>query len=134
MDSGASDATPALPPSTMSSMSDMAVSPASVASSGHFPFSPSEMSGMGIDASALDTAFTSDVVNSGALELGSDNGAEGRRDSLGPLAQIPWNFSLSDLTSADLSNMGGKEHFRNSNLSINDEKTFKLCIHSHERL
>ncbi|XP_058100369.1 uncharacterized protein LOC131245136 isoform X8 [Magnolia sinica] len=101
MESGAADVGSVIPPgSAMSSISDMAVSPAS-ASSGHFPFTPSEMSGMGVDTSALDTAFTSDV----ASQLGADGGVGSTGDSLRSLAQIPWNFSLSDLT-ADLSNMG----------------------------
>ncbi|EYU32230.1 hypothetical protein ABFS82_02G173600 [Erythranthe guttata] len=89
----------------MSSMSDMPVSPTSVASSGHFPFSASDISGIGVDASGLDTAFTSDVASSVGLQLPPDNGVGNSRDSLRSLAQIPWNFSLSDLT-ADLSNLG----------------------------
>lgn len=109
MDSSTADVPPALPPS--SAMSDMAVSPPSVASTGHFPFTASEISGMGVDTSALDTAFTSDVASSVGLQLPPDNGAGNSRESLRSLAQIPWNFSLSDLT-ADLSNLGGKlEHF-----------------------
>ncbi|XP_028065340.1 uncharacterized protein LOC114268371 isoform X1 [Camellia sinensis] len=96
----------AIPPSSaMSSMSDMPVSPTSVASTGHFPFTASDISGMGVDTSALDTAFTSDVANSVGLQLPPDNGVGNSRDSLRSLAQIPWNFSLSDLT-ADLSNLG----------------------------
>ncbi|GFZ05553.1 helicase with zinc finger protein [Actinidia rufa] len=103
MDSSAANVPPANPPS--SAMSDMAVSPPSVASTGHFPFTASEISGMGVDTSALDTAFTSDVASSVGLQLPQDNGAGNSRDSLRSLAQIPWNFSLSDLT-ADLSNLG----------------------------
>lgn len=90
------DMPPAVPSSAVSSVSDMAVSPPSVASSGHFPFTASDISGMGVDTSALDTAFTSDVTSSVGLQLPSDNGIEN---------PIPWNFSLSDLT-ADLSNLG----------------------------
>ncbi|KAF8413314.1 hypothetical protein HHK36_001292 [Tetracentron sinense] len=101
----AADVAPVMPPSSaMSSMSEMAVSPTSVASSGHFPFTSSEISGMGVDTSALDTAFTSDVASSVGLQLGPDGGTGNSRDSLRSLAQIPWNFSLSDLT-ADLSNL-----------------------------
>lgn len=108
----AADNTPGIPPqSAMSSLSEMAVSPTSVASSGHFPFTASEISGMGVDTSALDSAFTSDVANSVGLQLAQDNGEGNSRDSLRSLAQIPWSFSLSDLT-ADLSNLGG-------NLQIN---------------
>jgi hypothetical protein len=96
-----------LPNGTMSSMSEMPVSPTSVASSGHFPFTASEISGIGVDTSALDTAFTSDVASSVGLQLAPDGGAGNSRDSFRSLDQIQWNFSLSDLT-ADLSNLGGK--------------------------
>ncbi|KAH7519491.1 hypothetical protein FEM48_Zijuj08G0041900 [Ziziphus jujuba var. spinosa] len=106
MDSSGADVAPVIPPnSAMSSMSEMPVSPTSVASSGHFPFAASDISGMGVDASALDTAFTSDVASSVGLQLAPDGGAGNSRDSLRSLDQIPWNFSLSDLT-ADLSNLG----------------------------
>ncbi|XP_057531325.1 uncharacterized protein LOC130809609 [Amaranthus tricolor] len=100
------EAAPVIPPNSgMSSMSDMPISPTSVASSGHFPFSASEIPGMGVEASALDTAFQSDVANSIGLQLPSDGGNGNSKDSLRSLAQIPWNFSLTDLT-ADLSNLG----------------------------
>ena len=57
VDHSAPDMAPVIPPNgTMSSVSEMPVSPTSVASSGHFAFSASEISGMGADASALDTA------------------------------------------------------------------------------
>ncbi|VFQ66699.1 unnamed protein product [Cuscuta campestris] len=101
----ASDASAAAPPSNaISSIPDMPVSPTQAASSGHFPFTASEISGMGVDASALDTAFASDASSVG-LHLPTDNGAGNSRDFLRSLAQIPWNFSLSDLT-ADLPNLG----------------------------
>ncbi|CAN6822824.1 unnamed protein product [Brassica oleracea var. botrytis] len=107
IDTTAADPTPPMiPPNNgMSSVSEMPVSPASVASSGHFPFAASDMSGMGMDTSALDSAFTSDVGTSVGLQLGPDGGAGNSRDNLRPFDQIPWNFSLSDLT-ADLSNLG----------------------------
>ncbi|KAH1081033.1 hypothetical protein J1N35_020794 [Gossypium stocksii] len=106
MDSNASDVIPAVPPTTaMSSMSEMPLSCTSVASSGSFPFSASDMSGMGVDTSALDSAFTTDVASSVGLQLGQDNEAGNSRDSFRPLDQIQWNFSLTDLT-ADLSNLG----------------------------
>ncbi|CAI9764877.1 unnamed protein product [Fraxinus pennsylvanica] len=89
----------------MLSISDMPVSPTSVASSGHFPFSASEIFSMEIETSALDMTFTSDVASSVGLQLPADNGSGNARDSLRSWAQIPWNFSLSDLT-ADLSNLG----------------------------
>ncbi|KAK8693597.1 hypothetical protein V6N13_071174 [Hibiscus sabdariffa] len=106
MDNNASDVTPAIPPTTaMSSISEMHVSCTSVASSGSFPFTASDMSGMVVDTSALDSAFTTDVASSVGLQLGHDNGAGNSRDSFRSLDQIPWNFSLTDLT-ADLSNLG----------------------------
>jgi len=105
MENGTPEAAHALPPSSaVSTMSEMAVSPASVASSNHFPFTP-DISGMGMDASALDTTFASDVVHTGGLQLGPDGGIGSSRDSAGSLGQL-WNFSLTDLT-ADLTNLGG---------------------------
>lgn len=102
MDHSAPDMAPMIPQNgTMSSVSEMPVSPTSVASSGHFPFTASEISGMGTDASALDSAFTSDVVSSVGLQLAPDGGNGISRS----LDQIQWNFSLSDLT-ADLPNLG----------------------------
>ncbi|XP_048231302.1 uncharacterized protein LOC8281386 isoform X2 [Ricinus communis] len=102
MENKTADIAPVVPPSSgMSSMSEMPVSPTSVASSGHFPFTASDMLGIGVDTSALDTAFTSDVASSVGLQLGPDGGAGTSRS----LDQIQWNFSLSDLT-ADLSNLG----------------------------
>ncbi|RRT76970.1 hypothetical protein B296_00024499 [Ensete ventricosum] len=85
----------------------MAVSPASAASSNHFPFT-SEISGIGLDVTALDTSFPPDVANSGGLQLGSD-GVGSSRDSIRSSGQL-WNFSLSDLT-ADLTNLGVEEYF-----------------------
>lgn len=108
MDTTAAEVAPVIPPTSgMSSMSEMALSPTSVASSGHFPFTASDISGMGVDTCALDTTFTSDVGSSVGLQLGQDGGTGNSRDSLRTLDQIQWNFSLSDLT-ADLSNLGGK--------------------------
>ncbi|XP_050385824.1 uncharacterized protein LOC126802262 isoform X1 [Argentina anserina] len=98
MDCSSAVVAPVIPPNSMSPMSEIPVSPTSVASSGHFPFTASEISGMGVDTSALDTTFTSDVGSNG-LQLGPDGGG-GRS-----LDQIQWNFSLSDLT-ADLPNLG----------------------------
>ncbi|TYG57743.1 hypothetical protein ES288_D08G167700v1 [Gossypium darwinii] len=107
MDNNATDATPAVPPTTAmkSSMSEMPVSPTSVASSGNFPFTATDMSEMGVDTATLGSAFTADVASSIGLQLGPGNGADDSRDSLRPLDQIQWNFSLSDLT-ADFSNLG----------------------------
>ncbi|KAE8733286.1 cyclic nucleotide-gated ion channel 1-like [Hibiscus syriacus] len=106
MDNNESDVTPAIPPPTaISSISEMPVSSTSMASSGSFPFTASDMLGMGVDTSALDSAFTRDVASSVGLLLGNDNGAGNSRDSFRSLDQIQWNFSLTDLT-ADLSNLG----------------------------
>ncbi|KAI3862118.1 hypothetical protein MKW92_020598 [Papaver armeniacum] len=106
MESTSAYAAPTIPPtSTMSSMSEMAMSPASVASNGQFPFTPSDISGMGVEASVLDNTFHSDIGSSVGLQLGLDSGDGNGNDSLRSFGQIPWNFSLSDLT-ADLSNLG----------------------------
>lgn len=100
MENSATDTTHVVHPSSaISSLSEMPVSPTSVASSGHFPFTASDMAGMGVDTSALGTSFTSDVASPVGLQLGPDGGVGNSR--------FHWNFSLSDLT-ADLSNLGGK--------------------------
>ncbi|GMH21741.1 hypothetical protein Nepgr_023583 [Nepenthes gracilis] len=102
------DCAPMMPPTSgappMSSMQDTPVRPTSVALGGHFPFSTLEVSGIGVDNSALDLVFQPDVPSTAALPLPADGGAGNSRESLRSLAQIPWNFSLSDLT-ADLSNL-----------------------------
>jgi hypothetical protein len=82
--------------------SEMAVSPSSAASSNHAPFTPSDIPGMTMDVSALDSAFGCDVGNPESLQLGPDGSS---RDSIRSLGQL-WNFSLSDLT-ADLTSLGG---------------------------
>lgn len=100
------DVVPVIPPNgNMSSLSEMSLSPTSVASSGHFSFTAPEISGIGVDTSALDTAFTSDMVSSVGLQLSQDGGAGNSRDSLRSLDQIQWNFNLDFTT--DLSNLGG---------------------------
>ncbi|MQM18678.1 hypothetical protein Taro_051674 [Colocasia esculenta] len=104
MEDNPNDVVPAVPPgNAMSSMSEMAVSPTSVASSGHFPFTPADISGMGIDSSVLDSAFTSDVGTTGDLQLGFD-GEGSSKDTLRSGGQLPWTFSLADLT-ADLTSL-----------------------------
>ncbi|XP_038682152.1 uncharacterized protein LOC119982716 isoform X2 [Tripterygium wilfordii] len=110
MDTSAAEIAPVISPSNV--MSEMSVSPTSAASGGHFPFTASDMSGMRVDTSALDTIFTSDVASSVGLQLGPDGGAGNSRDFLRSLDQIQWNFSLSDLT-ADLSNLGYLEALGN---------------------
>ncbi|XP_073116519.1 uncharacterized protein [Elaeis guineensis] len=102
---GAPEAAPAAPPcSAMLSVSETAVGPASVASSNHFPFTPSELSGMSMDTSTLDANFTSDVANAGLLQLGPDGEVGSSRDSLRAGGQL-WSFNLTDLT-ADFTNLG----------------------------
>ncbi|KAJ6878460.1 hypothetical protein NC652_032083 [Populus alba x Populus x berolinensis] len=74
MGNSAADAAPVVPPSSaISSMSEMPLSPMSVTSNGHFPFTASDMSGMGVDTSALYTSFTSDAASSVGLQLGPDD-------------------------------------------------------------
>ncbi|KAJ8440662.1 hypothetical protein Cgig2_031079 [Carnegiea gigantea] len=105
MESSPMDAGPVIPPNGgMPSVSDMPISPASVASSGHFPFIASVISARGMDTSGLD-AFQSDGGSSIGLQLPPDGVAGNPNDSLRSFTGIPWNFSLSDLT-ADLSNLG----------------------------
>ncbi|XP_074277388.1 uncharacterized protein LOC141601025 [Silene latifolia] len=102
MERNSLDPAPVIPPSN--AMSDMPISPTSVASSGHFPFTASDIPGMGVDTSALDTTFRSRGILIG-LQFQLDGGDGHSKDSLRSLAQILWNFSLSDLTT-DLSNLG----------------------------
>lgn len=112
MDGNGSEVGPPLGPcSAMSSLSELPISPASAsasASSGHFPFAPSNISGMEIDNSMLDTDFASDMRNSDDLQLRLDEN-ESSKDSLRSLGQIPWTFSLSDLA-ANLSDLDGNPH------------------------
>ncbi|KAG8067499.1 hypothetical protein GUJ93_ZPchr0005g15586 [Zizania palustris] len=78
--------------------SEMAVSPSSAMSSNHVAFTP-DISGMDVDASAVNATFGDDLGNGGPLQIGPDGG-----DS-SSLGQQIWDFSLSDL-SADLTNLG----------------------------
>uniref|UniRef100_A0A1D1XE53 Inositol monophosphatase 1 n=2 Tax=Anthurium amnicola TaxID=1678845 RepID=A0A1D1XE53_9ARAE len=87
----------------ISSMSEMAMSPTSVASNGHFPFTQSDILGIGTDSSALDSAFTSDVGTTGGLPMGIV-GEGSSKDSLRSGEQLPWNLSLADLT-AEFTNL-----------------------------
>uniref|UniRef100_A0A7N0UFF0 Uncharacterized protein n=1 Tax=Kalanchoe fedtschenkoi TaxID=63787 RepID=A0A7N0UFF0_KALFE len=100
VDTSSGDVAPAMPQNGVApSISDMPMSPTSIGSSGHFPFSASDISGMAVDTSVLDATFTSDVGSTVGLQLPDGNSRS--------LDQLTWNFSLSDLT-ADLSNLGGK--------------------------
>ncbi|KAK8611966.1 hypothetical protein V6N13_132000 [Hibiscus sabdariffa] len=106
VDNIAFEVKPEVPTTTVvSCMSEMPESPTSVASVKNFPFTSTDMLGMGIDTSALDSTFQTDVASAVVLQLDPGNGANNSRDSLRSLDQIHWNFSLADLT-ADLSNLG----------------------------
>ncbi|MCL7024562.1 hypothetical protein MKW94_001389 [Papaver nudicaule] len=115
MESTSAYAAPTIPPtSAMSSMSEMAMSPASVASNGQFPFTSSDISGMGLEASVLDNTFPSDVGSSVGLQLGLDSGDGNGNDSLRSFGQIPWNFSLSDLDLSNLADLGALGNYPGS--------------------
>ncbi|KAK9293040.1 hypothetical protein L1049_021024 [Liquidambar formosana] len=116
MDGSAADSVPHN--TTTVVKSEMAFSPASVASNGHFPFTQSKISGLSVDASALDSTFTSDMTSSEGFQLGLDNGT-GMKESLS-LGSIPWNLSLSDLT-VDLPNfedLGMVENYSGSEILL----------------
>ena len=119
LDRTASDPVPGIP--TAGVKSEVASSPPSVASNGHFYFAP-EISGMSVDASTLHSTFTSDVSSSEGLQLGPDGGTGNSRESFLSLAHIPWNFSLTDLT-ADLPNLEGEM----LHISMWIYKLFRLC-------
>ncbi|KAH7682338.1 Angiotensin-converting enzyme 2 protein [Dioscorea alata] len=104
---GTTELAPAAQCSTMSSVPETDVSPASVASNNHFPFTPSEISGMGVDASAVDANFSTDLVGTGILQLEQDGVVGSSRGSLKSLSQF-WNLSFSDFT-ADMTNLGDLE-------------------------
>jgi hypothetical protein len=57
---------------------------------------------MAMDTSVLDSAFGSDIGDTGPLQLGPDGSS---RDSIRSLGK-QWNFSFPDLT-ADLKSFGG---------------------------
>ncbi|URE24348.1 hypothetical protein MUK42_03294 [Musa troglodytarum] len=98
MDSSTTEEAPSVPQcNAMLSMSEMAMSSASAASSNHFPFTPSE----------IPTEWTHQYLiqpshQIGGLQLGAD-GVASSRDSIRSSGQL-WNFSFSDLT-ADLTNL-----------------------------
>ncbi|KAF6173550.1 hypothetical protein GIB67_042680 [Kingdonia uniflora] len=102
--SSAANVTPII--HTRCAMSEVAISPASVASSRQFPFTPSDILQIGIDTSTLDTTFMSDVASPVGLhlEMGNEHGNEG--DSFESFCDIPWNLSLSESTDGLLI-MGG---------------------------
>lgn len=83
------------------------MSPTAVGSNGQFSFPSSDMSGMNVDASAVDSTFTSEIACSEGLTLGPDGETGDSKESFGSLAHIPWNFSVSDLM-ANLTHMEGK--------------------------
>ncbi|CAB4302008.1 unnamed protein product [Prunus armeniaca] len=77
---------------------EMLSSPVSVASNGQFPFTPSEISGLGVDTSALDSAFTSHLANLERLGIGPDGGTRWPKETLRSSGQSTWNFGLFDST------------------------------------
>lgn len=81
-------------------------SPASLASNGQFPFTPSEISGLRMDTSVIDSTYSSHLENSEELQLGPDVTGQ-PKEFLQLLGQNPWNPSLSDVT-ADWSNLQGE--------------------------
>lgn len=85
---------------------EMVSSPVSVASNGQFPFTPSEMTELGVDTSVLDSAFTSHLANLERLGIGADGAS---KESLQPSGQTTWNFGLFD--TAGWPSMQGKMQF-----------------------
>ncbi|ONI25531.1 hypothetical protein PRUPE_2G308500 [Prunus persica] len=77
---------------------EMLSSPVSVASNGQFPFTPSEISGLGVDTSVLDSAFTSHLANLERLGIGPDGGTRWPKETLRSSGQSTWNFGLFDST------------------------------------
>ncbi|VFQ92221.1 unnamed protein product [Cuscuta campestris] len=107
-----------------SSMTDTPISSASMASSGHFPFT------------SLDTTLMSDAANTNGLQLPLDYCAGNYRDSLRTLAQFPWNFNLLDLTE-DLPNLEDTAVLRNYQSSspfLHSDSDILLDSPAHEDL
>lgn len=101
MDRGAVDTVPAIP--TCAIKFENSSSPASMASGGQFPFTPSEMSGLSMETSVLDSAYKP----SEDLQLGPDGQTGQLKELFQSPVQNPWNFGLPFLT-ADWSNLQGE--------------------------
>lgn len=87
---------------------EVASSPIAVASNSQFPFSP-ETSGLNLDTSALDSAYTSDMANLEGLSIGSDDWTACSKESLQLSGQMTWDFGFSN--AAEWSNFQGKIAF-----------------------
>ncbi|KAL3615708.1 hypothetical protein CASFOL_041369 [Castilleja foliolosa] len=103
--------------------------------SGHFPFSSSGTPDIGVDMSALETGFTSDVASSVGPELTHDNGAGNSSDLLRSLDQTNWNFSLSDLTadSSNLGDLGALENYPGSPFLLSSSDINHILLNSQEQ-
>lgn len=108
MDRSLADAPSIIPASGIKT--EMLSSPVSVASNGQFPFTPSEISGLGVDTSALDSAFTSHLANLERLGIGPDGGTRWPKEAHRSSGQSTWNFGLFDST-AEWPNLQGKMQF-----------------------
>ncbi|KAF2315497.1 hypothetical protein GH714_039950 [Hevea brasiliensis] len=87
--------------------SEIALSPTSVTSNGQFPFTPTEIPELSVNASALDSAYASHMTSPEGLQLGLDSGTDNSGETLQPYCQVPWNFSFSDLANvADHGQLG----------------------------
>ncbi|KAF2312158.1 hypothetical protein GH714_028319 [Hevea brasiliensis] len=109
MNRSPADPVPAVPV-IKSEMMDL--SPTPVTSNGQFLFTPAEISGLSVDASALDSAYASHITSPEGLQLGPDSDTDNCRKSLQPVCQIHWNLSFSDLT-AGLANVEDHGHLGN---------------------
>ncbi|OAY48427.1 hypothetical protein MANES_06G158400v8 [Manihot esculenta] len=96
--------------------SEIASTLTSVTSNGQFPFTPTEISELSVNASALDSAYASHMTSPEGLQLGLDSGTDNSRE-LQPFCQVPWTLSFSDLT-ADLANV--EDHGQLGNYSGSD--------------
>lgn len=104
MDRGAVDTVTAIP--TCAIKFENSSSPASMASGGQFPFTPSEMSGLSMETSVLDSAYKP----SEDLQLGPDGQTGQLKELFQSPVQNPWNFGLPFLT-ADWSNLQVEDFF-----------------------
>lgn len=92
MDRGAVDTVPVIP--TIPMKLENSSSPASLPSDGQFPFTPSEMSGLSMETSGLDSACKS----SEDLQLGPDGQIGQLTELFQSSALNPFGFVLPSLT------------------------------------
>jgi hypothetical protein len=102
MDRGAVDTVPVIPTCPMMRLENSSSS-ASLAYSGQFPFTPSELSGLSMEASRPDSAFKP----SEDLQLGPDGETGQLKELFQSSIQNPCNFSIPNLT-VDWSNWQGE--------------------------